>query len=140
MLGLILSSNNRTAGPLLFAITCFGIAGAGGYWLWTRWLHTATVAVENGAVKLTETRLFASGSTTTIPCEAIDDVRVELQGEKHSSRPTYSLSLVQAPSRSTGSRSNQREICFAGNLDDKAVAEWIANRIRDGVKQQASPA
>ena len=129
------SSAGAFATAIPFAAGCFVMAVFFVYWYWSRWLHTATVAVENGAVKLTETRLFASGRTTSIPCEALDNVKVE-QTENES----YSLSLVQAPSRSTGPRSHNQEIWVAGGLDNKAEAEWFADRIRQAAEQQAAPA
>jgi hypothetical protein len=113
-------------GPLLYS----GMGESFFDWLWTWRLHTTTVTVENGAVTFTETPLYASGSTTTIPGEALDEVKVE-QG---------ALSLVQESSRSTGPRSDQREIWVAGDLDNEAEAEWVADRIRQAAEQQAAPA
>jgi hypothetical protein len=132
--GGLLSLPSSSAGTLVVAIfiavPSFAVAVLFFIWLWTRWLHTATVTVENGSVKLTNTPLFASGSTTTIPGEALDDVKVE-QG---------SLSLVQAPSRSTGPHSHQRDIWVAGDLSNKAEADWIAEHIREAAERSASHA
>ena len=132
--GVLSALSNSAAGTIVIAIVIgvpsFAVAVPFFYWLWTRWLHTATVTVENGSVKLTNTPLFASGSTTTIPGEALDDVKVE-QG---------TLSLVQDPSRSTGPRSHKQEIWVAGDLDNETKAEWIADRIRQAVEQQTAPA
>ncbi len=132
----LLSPHYRTAGPIAIVIACFAVIGAILYWMWTRWLHTATVVVENGAVTLINTPLFANGSTTTIPCEALDDVHVEVKTRNESS--LYSLSLVQDPSRSTGARSDQKEIWVAGELSNGAEADWIADRIQKAAEQQAS--
>lgn len=118
----------QTAGPISFVVACFAVMGGSGYWFWKRWLHTATVTVENGTVKLTNTPFFTSGSTTTIPCESLDDVQVT-QTHESNSDPVYALSLMQTPSRSTGPRSDQREVWVAGGLDNKAEADWIADRI-----------
>jgi hypothetical protein len=116
----------------LILVGCFVIAGAIGYWFWTRWLHTATVTVENGSIKFTETPLFANGSTTTIPCDALDEVRVDQR----------TLSLVKGPSRhrATGASSDQWKFWVAGGLGNNAEAEWIADRIRDAARQQTASA
>ena len=133
----------------LIFIAGFVVAGASSYWYWMRWLHTATVTVENGAVELTNTPFFTNGSTTTIPCEALDEVRVEKTYRAQKSRdplgyssPMYALSLVKPPSRyrSTGPRSDQREIWVAGGLTNKAEADWIADRILQSAEEQASTA
>lgn len=138
---LILFSTHSLDPALLIPIGCFGIAGASGYWFWTRWLHTATVTVENGSIKLTETPLFANGSTTTIPCEVLDDVQVE-QTHGRNSKRVYALSLAKPLYQydATGPRADQREIWVAGGLDNKAEADWISDRIRDAVRQQTASA
>jgi hypothetical protein len=129
----------QTSGPISIVVACFVVAGASGYWYWKRWLHTATVAVENGSIELTNTPFFTNGSTTTIPCDALDDVQVE-QTHESNSEPVYALSLVQNPSRSTGPRSNQRNVWVAGGLDNKAEADWIADCIQEAAGQQATSA
>ena len=141
--GGLLSLPSSSAGTLIVAIfiavPSFVVAVLFFYWLWTRWLHTATVTVENGAVMLTETPLFASGSTTTIPCEALDDVQFE-QTHTSSSEPLYALSLVQDSSWSTGRRSHKQEIWVAGDLDNRRDVAWIADHIREAAERSASHA
>ena len=138
---LIFSGPHSLDPALLIPIGCFGIAGASGYWFWTRWLHTATVTVENGSIKFTETPLFATGNTTTIPCDALDDVQVE-QTHGRNSKRVYALSLTKPlyQQKATGPRSDQREIWVAGGLTNKAEADWIADRILQSAEEQASPA
>lgn len=140
----LFSTYYRTVGPIAFVIACFAVAGAGFYWLWTRWLHTATVTVENGAVALTNTPFLASGTTTRIPCDALTDVQVKesLFGDDTS----YKLQLAQSSDAATGQPAatgpyaEKKRIWVAGALPNRAEAKWLADSILDAAQQQASSA
>lgn len=127
----------RSLGAVSTTAVLLAVAAAGFYWVWTRWLHTATVAVENGSVTLANTTFLTNETAAQIPCGALEDVQVA-QSHTKNSEAVYSLSLVQDPSRSTGDRSDQRTIWVAGSLPSKEEADWIASRIRDAAEHQAA--